>query len=74
MDHVFIVKWRHSESCDKGYSPRFNTREEADAWFADFNSDGHVDAEIFQIRERACCEKETRNFNGGCDNCGDPCF
>lgn len=22
----------------------------------------------------ACCHFENRNMNGGCDNCGDPCF
>lgn len=21
-----------------------------------------------------CCENEMRNWNGGCDNCGDPCL
>lgn len=21
-----------------------------------------------------CCENEDRSFNGGCKNCGDPCF
>lgn len=21
-----------------------------------------------------CCENESRNLNGGCDNCGDPCL
>ena len=21
-----------------------------------------------------CCENESRNMNGGCDNCGDPCL
>ena len=23
---------------------------------------------------KACCKNETRNMNGGCDNCGDPCL
>ncbi len=22
----------------------------------------------------ACCENETRTFDGGCSNCGDPCI
>lgn len=21
-----------------------------------------------------CCDNQDRNFNGGCDNCGDPCL
>ena len=71
---VFVVKWKHPESCSKGYSPRFDTIRAAEYWLQDFNSDGHVESELFAISERACCEKETRNFNGGCDNCGDPCF
>lgn len=23
---------------------------------------------------KPCCEYMLRNINGGCDNCGDPCF
>ena len=26
------------------------------------------------IPEGACCANESRNINGGCDNCGDPCI
>lgn len=27
-----------------------------------------------EITTNACCEKEKRNINGGCENCGDPSF
>src|SRR6478609_4697173 len=27
-----------------------------------------------QIVDDHCCANESRNMNGGCDNCGDPCL
>lgn len=26
------------------------------------------------MEQYSCCSNERRNFNGGCDNCGDPCL
>jgi hypothetical protein len=35
----------------------------------------HVTKHLKMMEEiGTCCEKETRNLNGSCDNCGDPCL
>lgn len=31
-------------------------------------------AEDKPVSPNACCENESRNINGGCDNCGAPCL
>jgi hypothetical protein len=40
-----------------------------------FPADNHKEAMNFLIEDLGlCCEHPSRNMNGGCDNCKDPCL
>jgi len=34
----------------------------------------HLFPVTLEVDPDACCENETRDMNGGCTNCGDPCL
>ena len=33
-----------------------------------------TDEEFDNVEPDRCCDDEDRNWNGGCNNCGDPCY
>lgn len=59
-------EWRYSVFTELA-DHKFYTHEEAFLWLTKQTAPKVV-------REGACCANEQRNFNGGCDNCGDPSF
>lgn len=66
--HVAMRELNHSfrNGCfinDKGQ--RFPVHNVKVAW---------VEEVIEKTERSTCCKNERRNWNGGCDNCGDPCY
>lgn len=74
--HEFVAE---SHGLDEMAFRKLVAMYEEDLWAAlqrsDFDTQmpPHEDTRM-PPREDACCDNERRNMNGGCDNCGDPCF
>ena len=73
FDYIFeYVELTRQDEGEEAYRELLEELKQTIQDLIDTPSDDVDDSD--DIDEDSCCENESRNMNGRCDNCGDPCL